>query len=151
VKLSLRLAIQGFWALIGAMSVWLLTQMIWRIFSHPPSLAGWVLFPFMAFLLTALVFAAWSALFRFSPAVVKPCVFIITLVLLDAALKAHRTYLQPMVESDIHRTAGSLMPFVALLGLFLVVVATIKFYRITSALIIRMLFPEILPFSTRIY
>jgi hypothetical protein len=145
MKLVLRITIQGFWAFLGGMSLWMLTEMCWRMISghFPIGVFQWMLLFPILLLLGALVLGAWSALFRFSQGLLGPVVFIVTLVLFNVAMWGITHDLTPMMQHDIKSHAFSLMPFISLLVLFVVVVGAFKFYRVTLGAITVVLFPEL--------
>jgi hypothetical protein len=150
MKRALEWSIRIFWGYFGLVSIYAVIEIAqYRLFHHHPP-TDWPAALFllmMAFLFAAIIFTAYYAVFRFSLVVVKPSVFVVSLILWMIVITADRTHVQPWID---HAPPNLFILLPELLVFPLSIVAAVAFYRVTSAILVKVLFPELSHSASRI-
>jgi len=154
MKRALEWSIRIFWGFFGLYSIYVAIGIAqYRLFHrHPPMdwTAGIFLLS-MAFLLATVIFTSYFAVFRFSFGLVKPSVFIVSLILWTVASTVLRVDLHPWIDHKIGSPPNLTVLVLEMLTFPLSIMAAVAFYRATSAALVKMLFPELSRFAARIF
>ncbi len=152
MKNALRVTIQAAWICVGAYACWLTGSLLWSVFWQVfgghffQNGALWLLFPTCALilglgLLGALIYGAWTALFRFSAKILGPTCLIVGLILFHAANNAAQDYTKAFLNPRLGM--HPLAPFLGLALTITVFAGWITFCRIMPRILARVLFPDL--------
>lgn len=138
----LRYSIQAFWTVLGILCALALAHLLWGwLFGRPThsvaNLISDLMLMAMGFLLAMIVWTAYFAVFRFSSSLVAPTVGIVSSIMFCVAIHGVTHILFPATPRESLATA-----FIWLALLFVSISGPFRFYRVTSVLISRLLFPE---------
>ena len=153
MKKVLRLTIQVSWAGLGLFCCFTVAQLLWdavsgRILNGAFFREGfvWEISGASAlliglFLLGALIYTAWQAVFRFSSIIVGPTVFIVSLLLLAAANESRLFQIVALHGPRVGILPDLLLILSGLVLASVVLVGPFAYYRVMKPLLTDVLFP----------
>jgi hypothetical protein len=151
MKRTLRLLIQASWAYVGFIVCSAFLSLLWHVLSagfHGTVVNGesiiWRISNTCAliaglFLLGAVSYGAYIAVFRFSTKIIAPTVLFVAAIMLLVALYGEHRYLAPLMLSR----RGAVLPLAGFAIVIIVVMGFQKFNRWMPPLLIKVLFPEL--------
>jgi hypothetical protein len=133
MKALLEWSIRIFWGCFGSLAIVAAISFVRHRFHHPQPIDHYFREFLAAFFLiiAVTIFTAYFAVFRFSSALVRPTVFVVSLILWGIASHAITAYLQPLVERSIQSSPSTILPVLALFASIFAIVAAVGYYRAT--------------------
>jgi hypothetical protein len=162
MRTCLRMTIQLAWAFVGVMCGYLILALLWSVVLKKIFSGGlfqesiiWNISHTCAlilglFLLSALVYEAWIAVFRFSSRTVSPTVFVASVVLFCVAAQGENHITHPLFGHHKSMLEIFVAPFLELFVAVSVLVGPFIYYRVVKAILTKLLLPELHDSAARI-